>query len=217
MNEFSLVKKFCVVFSCAVFITLCPCAVYADPVSTPSDADIEEVFTDQVFIEGDLAPDVEAIPYEDSSSFSLLDENYLPNAVRFDAVVDGVSYILYFPSDVADRLSVDQNNRLWNVSTSNVVGRAFESTFDPLQDEGYSIHLTPSLGNNFSTLHEYGSPNYLRHYYYSSTDRLTYSDRYVVVEVQKSYMPYLVSDNLNYILLFLLGGVLLCLLRRSLR
>lgn len=211
-------KRFCPVCALLLFTVCFSFPAFAVPLGSSSNAgqDVEievydsnsEVYIDDVFAEPYIADSLEALASPG--------ENYLPNAVRFDVSILGVSYVLYFPTNVLSSLSVDSDGRLWNTSTSNISGRAFIDSFDALESEGYLVTLTPSLGNNFATIADYGSPNYIRHYYYSS-GRLTYSQSYAVIQVQKSYFPYLVSENLTYIIIFMLGVMLICLWKKSLR
>lgn len=136
------------------------------------------------------------------------------NVLRFDVTFRGTDYVLLFPPEYVDSLYIDSNNRLWNMSASTIMGRAVASQFDPYQTEGDLFYLTPCLGNNFSSVRNYGSPNYKRHYYYNSSDRLTYSDSYGEIMVDHYYQPFYVSQTLQYVMIFVLtGGVLIIWLR----
>ncbi len=140
-------------------------------------------------------------------------DNYL-NVLRFDIIVDGTSYICLFPPEYIDSLYIDANNRLWNMSTKTVQGRIVDENFNPYATTGKLVYLTPCLGNNFSSIREYGSPNYLREYYWSGS-RYTYDDTYTEIVVDKYYHTYFVSDFWNYIFLFLIGGGVLLLWLRT--
>lgn len=140
-------------------------------------------------------------------------DNYV-NVLRFDISVDGASYICLFPPEYIDSLYIDANNRLWNMSTKTIQGRIVNENFNPYATTGKLVYLTPCLGNNFSTIREYGSPNYLREYYWSGS-RYTYDDTYTEIVVDKYYHTYFVSDFWNYIFLFLFGGGVLLLWLRT--
>lgn len=140
-------------------------------------------------------------------------DNYL-NVLRFDIIVDGTSYICLFPPEYIDSLYIDANNRLWNMSTKTVQGRIVDENFNPYATTGKLVYLTPCLGNNFSSIRDYGSPNYLREYYWSGS-RYTYDDTYTEIVVDKYYHTYFVSDFWNYIFLFLIGGGVLLLWLRT--
>ena len=99
------------------------------------------------------------------------------------------------------------------MSASTVTGRVVDGSFNPIQTEGTLVYLTPCLGNNFSSVENYGSPNYFRRYYWSSS-RLTYTDTYGIITVNNYYQPFYVSHTTDYILIFItLGGVLILWLR----
>lgn len=112
---------------------------------------------------------------------------------------------------------VDPDGYLWNVSGSQIMGRLFTGSFDPFADTGEILYLAPCLGNNFSVNHDYGSPNYVRDYYWSDYDRLSYSTHYVRVLVRDSFHQYKSGDLLQYVLIFLVGCCLICLWKRSAR
>ena len=139
-------------------------------------------------------------------------ENFV-NVLRFDVSFNGTDYVLLFPPEYIDSLFIDSKNRLWNMSASNIQGRAVSDNFNPYETRGQLFYLTPCLGNNFSTLENYGSPNYMRNYYWSG-GRLTYDTSYGEIIVNKYYHPFYVSQTLQYIILFTtLGGVLILWLR----
>ena len=100
------------------------------------------------------------------------------------------------------------------MSTKTIQGRIVDENFNPYATTGKLVYLTPCLGNNFSSIREYGSPNYLREYYWSGS-RYTYDDTYTEIVVDKYYHTYFVSDFWNYIFLFLIGGGVLLLWLRT--
>lgn len=159
------------------------------------------------------------IPYEDISTYSLLSadsKNDYVNCVRYDCVVDGKTCTILFPTNNRGSLYIDANNRLWNMSTSTVQGRVIYDTFSPTATTGTLVYLTPCLGNNFSSLNNYGSPNYLRRYYWSGS-RLTYDDTYVMIQVDDAPFTFYTEDIVQYALVLIGGAILLCLLKKSLR
>lgn len=174
----------------------------------------------------DLAEEGDIIPYEGdigfldegdtAAPFALQAYNSVSNVIAYDVTVNGSDYVLYLSPDYVDSLYIDSQDRLWNVSTSNISGRLFSGDFDALATSGYLVTLGPCLGNNFSSNRNYGSPNYMRRYYWSGSS-LTYDTTYIIIKVNQSRYPFRVSDSLGYIIIFLLGGGLLCLWKKSLR
>lgn len=138
------------------------------------------------------------------------------NVLRYDVSILGRNYTLLFSPEHADSLYVDNQNRLFNVSTSTIQGRVVDGDFNPYAQTGKLVYLTPCLGNNFSTIYNYGSPNYVREYYWSS-GRLQYTDTYVNIQVDHYHHIFKVSDTLTYIVVVLIGGCLICLWRKSSR
>lgn len=173
-------------------------------VATPSDADAledEEDLSDGQEMFAD-AYALDPVPLAED-----FEDTYV-NVLRYDITFRGDDYILLIPPEYIDNLYIDSQGRLWNMSTSTVTGRIVDAQFNPIVDEGMLMYLTPCLGNNFSTINEYGSPNYMRTYYWSGS-RLTYNTTYGVITVNKYYNPFYVSQTLDYILLFVVvGGVL---------
>lgn len=150
----------------------------------------------------------------DSLSAEKVAEDVYTNVLRYDITFRGDDYILLIPPEYVDNLYIDADNRLWNMSTQTVTGRIVDAKFNPAVDTGTLVYLTPCLGNNFSTIREYGSPNYVREYYWSNYDRLTYDTLYGDIIVRKYYHSFYVSETLDYILIFIvLGGALFLCLR----
>lgn len=173
-----------------------------------------------------LGEERDVIPYEDadeyldsqgdSQSYALTYSDDVSNVIAYDVTVNGGDYVLYLPPDYVDNLYIDSQGRLWNVGINNVTGRLFTGNFDATATSGYVVTLGPCLGNNFSSNRNYGSPNYMRRYYWSGNS-LTYDTTYITIRVNKSRYPFRVSDTLGYIIIFLLGGGLICLWKRSVR
>lgn len=152
---------------------------------------------------------------EDITSFSISDSDAIVNAIRYNIIFNGASYTLLLSPSYINQLYVDEQGYLWNMGTSSIQGRAFSGTFNPTADTGYLLYLNPCLGNNFSANHHYGSPNYLRRYYWSSGS-LRSSDTYGLVTVlNPQSFSFFQGDTLTYVIIFILGGVLVCLWRKS--
>lgn len=216
-----MVHAFFIIFLSFFLAIAVPIPTYADLVETPSNASETGPKPEDLFF--DLPEDPQSpvldsvIAFTDSSEDYAASADSFVNVLRFDVTISDVEYILLFSPDYRDDLMVDSTGNLWNVSASQITGRAFSGDFDPYADTGTLIYLAPCLGNNFSTNHNYNSPNWLRRYYWSSSDRLTYTDTYVRIQVEKSYHGFYVSETNSYILMFLIGGCLLCLWKKSVR
>lgn len=159
----------------------------------------------------------EYVPSDDSVPFALNHSDDVVNALRYRVTISGKSYTLLIPPEYINQLYIDSQGFLWNVGTTNVQGRLFETELDPLADTGKLLYLSPCLGNNFSHNRQYGSPNYIREYYWTSSDRLTYDTAYVTVQVEESGFSFRSGDILTYVIIILLGGMLLCLWKKSVR
>lgn len=152
---------------------------------------------------------------EDSTLLAIQDSDAIVNAIRYDIIFNGTAYTLLLSPSYIDQLYIDSDGYLWNMGTSSIQGRAFSGTFNPTADTGYLLYLTPCLGNNFSANHNYGSPNYLRRYYWSSGS-LRYTDSYGVIHVENPQsFSFFQGDTLTYVIIFILGGILLCLWKKS--
>jgi len=156
--------------------------------------------------------------FSGSLSGRAVDESDFVNCVRYDVTISGDDYICLFPSSYESSLMVDSDGLLWNMSGSQITGRLFQGSFDPLDDTGMLLYLAPCLGNNFSNNHNYGSPNYVREYYWTTSsgyDRLSYDDTYVTVSVSETYHLYQTGELLHYVVIFLIGCCLICLWQRK--
>lgn len=199
-------------------------SAYADVVCTPSDVEMVGPGFEDVAVDQSESPDspqlgsVTAL-FDAPTLLSARSGSYV-NCVFYVVTINGVQYACLLPSDSESKLMVDSDGQLWNMSSSTVSGRLFADTFDPTQDSGFMIYLTPCLGNNFSSNHNNGSPNYIRKYYWTTNsygDRLSYDDTYVVVHVDKTYHLFFTQDLLTYVVIFLVGCCLICLWKRSVR
>lgn len=202
--------------ACVLCFTFC-FASYADMVSTSSDAfeagpGILEPYKRE---DSDFSMPVEVYALHDSMETFSVSPSDLVNCVCYDVTVSGTDYTLLFPSAYESSLMVDSDGYLWNVSGSQITGRLFQGEFDPHADTGLLLYLAPCLGNDFSVNHTYGSPNYVRRYYWSSSDRLSYTESYVSVMVNDTFHLLQTDKLLLYVIIFLIGGCLVCLFKRS--
>lgn len=179
--------------------------------ATPSDAVSESVCIPY------FDDDVSQID-ENSSFRAVYDSGSVTNVLAYTVRINGSPYTLYLSPDDIDRIYIDSNNYLWNVGTSQITGRLFSGNFNPRANSGLIMYLQPSLGNNFSTNYNYGTPNYYRNYYWttnSSGNRvLTYSTHYCTIEVTNNPYPLVQSMVPGFIIIFLVGVIIVCLLRR---
>lgn len=174
--------------------------------------------------DGDIPEDV--IPFEgieafsdgeDAASLAISDEDGIVNALRYSVRFNGTDYVLLLPANYVDQVYIDENGYLWNMGTSTISGRLFVGAFNPTATSGDLLYLNPCLGNNFSANNNYGSPNYRRHYYWSSGS-LRSTDTYgVVAVIEEPGYPFIQGETLTYIVIILLGGMLLCLWKKSVR
>lgn len=179
--------------------------------ATPSDAVLESACIpcfDEIELQADEDPGLRAV----------YDSGSVTNVLAYTVRINGSNYNLYLSPDDIDRIYIDSNNYLWNVGTSQITGRLFSGSFNPRADSGMIMYLQPSLGNNFSTNHSYGTPNYYRNYYWmtnaSGNRVLTYSTHYCTIQVTSNSYPLVQSMVPFFIIIFLVGVILVCLLRR---
>ena len=205
-------------------------------ISTNSNADLEVLDDVDVFTDSDAFDPVDYIISSGAGSFGpmevqtelLLGSEYAEsviafnpvqmaaegstdfiNVIRLDCTIDGDDCTLLLPPEHIDKIMIDDQNRLWNMSGSTITGRLVDDQFNPYVTEGKLVYLTACLGNNFSSIKNYGSPNYVREYYWSS-NRLQYEDIYCEIIVDEYHYPFFASDMWNYAILFaVFGGVLL--------
>lgn len=151
---------------------------------------------------------------EEIMPFSITDEDSLVNVLRYSVRINGTSYTLLLSPSYINQVYIDEDNYLWNMGTSSINGRLFVGDFNPTATTGYLLYLNPCLGNNFSANYNYGSPNYVRRYYWSN-NRLSYDDSYGVVLVEEAPFTFFQGDTLTYVIIFFIGGILLCLWKKS--
>lgn len=209
-------------YACYLYVAaalLLPADVaFASEVMVPTPSDAGPAYSEVVgFAEPEGPQPVlsgEVVAFSDSPAPLSLDGGDWVNVALFDVSISGTQYIAAFPSSYGPCLLVDSDGYLWNVSGSSITGRLFQGSFDPTADTGTLLYLNPCLGNNFTSNHEYGSPNYIREYYWSSLDRLSYDTEYVMVQVLGTHHLYQTGDLLNYVIIFLIGCCLICLWKR---
>ncbi len=142
------------------------------------------------------------------------------NVVIYEGTWQGQECRLVLPASTAVTLFVGGDGSLYNVGTSNIVGKVFYGGFEPLvYNNQYVFTLTPSLNNNASTLYSHGYPSYCTRYYYSSGS-LRSSVTYGLFKVSRVvHTPSDLPESMNgvYLLvLILIGGVIiLCCWKKS--
>ena len=178
-----------------------------------AEPDSESVFyaEPEVFSGSDA---MEVYALFDSPSFLSDASDQFTNCVYYDVTISGTKYILLLPSAYESSLWIDGSGYLWNMSTSSIQGRLFQDSFNPLADTGILLYLQPCLGNNFNSNHHYGSPNYIRRYYWNGSNS-TYTTTYVTVHVDDTHYLFQSGDILKYVVIFLIGCCLICLWKRS--
>lgn len=190
----------------------------SDPSSDLDSFDLESLFTGPgalALSEADILGSeyAESVIAHNPVSAAAEGQTSYVNVIRLDCTIDGESCVLLLPPEHIDKIFIDDQNRLWNMSSSTISGRIVDDQFNPYQTEGRLVYLTACLGNNFSSINNYGSPNYVRDYYWSS-GRLTYTDDYCEILVDDYHYPFYASDMWSYLILFLMfGGVLLSWLK----
>lgn len=207
-------------------------SLYLDSLSGPglstssnaSLANIESMLSDirmqvvpryDVPLEDDLSLDDDVFPLALTPDFSL-DRN----VIIYEGTWQGQECRLVLPASTAVTLFVSEDGSLYNVGTSNIVGKIFYGNFDPLiYNNQYVFTLTPSLNNNASVLYNHGYPSYCTRYYYSSGS-LRSSVTYGLFNVSRVvHTPSDLPESMNgvYLLvLILIGGVIiLCCWKKS--
>ena len=58
------------------------------------------------------------------------------NVIRMDCIIDGDPCTLLLPPEYIDKIFIDDQNRLWNMSASTIQGRIVDDQFNPYQTEG---------------------------------------------------------------------------------
>ena len=171
--------------------------------------------TEDIYDENLVTDVTPASELSHSSFYSAGNNLTYTNVLKYKLLIDGTVYYCLFPPNIKDYLMVDKDGYLYNSSTSTVWGKLYRNTLDLNADNGMILHLNGALNNNYYSLRDQHSNNYIRTYswrWYSGSYHLEQSDRYVHVKVQKMYQPFLVSDSLMIILIFLVGGgVFICL------
>ena len=209
-------------------------SLYVDTLSGPgvassSDASlagIESLLSD---IHGVLVPqtedpvdDLEDLPDDGVSLLALADTfNIDRNVVIYEGFWNGSEARLVLPAGTDGTLWVDGSGHLYNVGTSNIVGRIYYGDADLKDYNQYVFTLTPALSGNASTLYNDGYPNYCRRYYVSG-GRVTYTTTYGDFTVTKvvntpSDVPARLANLYLLVLIFIGGVIILCFWRRSQR
>lgn len=209
----------CFLLVCFISLSAPFYVCYAALVFTPSDASASDAFrlgAPEPLYDGSQTPDAVYALSDAPVGYAVSAGDFV-NCVCYDVTISGIRYILLLPTAYESLVMVDSDGYLWNMSASSISGRLFTGSFNPAADTGIILTLAPCLGNNFSTNHNYGSPNYMRRYYWSSSDRLSYTDTYCLVQVDRAYHLFKSGDLLTYVIIFLLGCMLIKLWQRSAR
>lgn len=185
----------------------------SDSSGIDSDVDMSSSFSGHAM--GDSEMDIfgseyaeSVITYNPVQMAEISSWNYI-NCLRLDCNVLGDDVTVLFPPASIDGIYIDDAGRLWNMTTSNIIGRIVEGEFNPYATDVDLVYLTPCLGNNISTIGRYGSPNYVRSYRWTGANS-TYDDIYTEIVVNDYHYPFFASDMWNYGTVFLLFvGVLL--------
>lgn len=139
---------------------------------------------------------------------------------------DNTTYTIVFPLEYRPYIWVDSDGVLYNISSSNITGRAFPGgTFDSTSYNYYIFTFRSMLGSNASTIYNYGYLSSLQYYYRSTsgnqqnlTSTTTYGNFYVdedgIVEYRSLAVDYK-SYYVAVVILFVLGGVWLCYWKSS--
>lgn len=149
------------------------------------------------------------------------DFNLISGIAIYDITYGSGSATAVFPLSSAESLSVTSDGLLVNTGTANVTGRLFTDSYSDTYSPGYTITLVPILtGNIFNTLYTNGHSGYLT-YYYTSSGRVTSAVSYYTFYCSdyKIIPPSNSLEGHNYyaavLSIILLGGIFVCLLRRS--
>ena len=212
--------------------------VFIDEVSTPSDAGSDDPRENEqsTILQGisDVLQswnDVilgEDVPDNDNEDYEIMEVsaddfrfNLTHGVALYRIRYGGSTATAAFPLASAENLSVTSDGILINTGTNNISGRIFTSNYVDSYSSGYAVTLLPVLtGNIFSQLYNNGHSAYVTYYYNSSgrvqssnTYYTIYCDDYVLLPPVNSLQGH--SYFVDIIVILLLGGVLLCLLRRS--
>lgn len=139
------------------------------------------------------------------------------NCVWYHVLISGQEYDLCFPKEDADMLWVSDSGYLYNVGNKDVIGRVFDGDVIPPTRAYKLVQLGSILRDNMNNLRSYGSYAMLQDFYFDSAGRKKYDLRFVHIQVLDVTNTYHTSNYLMYVIVFLLGGVLLCLLKKSSR
>lgn len=217
------------VYDCSVFMDVL--SLYASP-SDATAASLEHIEAMLKDIHTQIVPPV--VEEEDFDAFgddfldfgvealALSDSFSLDrNVIIYEGTWQGSAARLVLPASTAVTLFVSSDGSLYNVGTTNLIGKIFYGDFNPLSYDMYVFTLTPSLANNASAIYNNRFPSYCTHYYVSSGS-LRNSVSYGLFKVDRViHTPSDLPESVNgiYLLvLILIGGVLiLCFWKKSLK
>lgn len=142
-------------------------------------------------------------------------DTYHRNIVVYTGTFGDTQYDLIVPFSAYSVLDV-YDGLLLNVGPDTVVGRLepVGGVIDPSEYDYMTYTLSPVYGSS-QNVYEYGSLNYMTHYYKDSRyDRITSSRTYGAFEVEDTVLHYGAADRTYYILICILaaliGGTWIC-------
>lgn len=186
--------------------------------ATSSDAILSDINNNVVSILAAVSPDdaddteddLETAPdLPEVSALALPDFSLDRNVVIYEGTWKGSACRLVFPAAYKQYIFIAEDGGLYNVSGSNISGRIFYGDYDTSSYTQYVYTCTSTVGNNASTLYNYGYPSYVTSYYESS-GRLVSGSGYGIFYADRVIDTNRDSDDAlsNYLLvciLFLLG------------
>lgn len=133
--------------------------------------------------------------------------NGYKNVVVFHGTFNNYDCDLIIPYDQYKNLLV-QSGYIVNIGNQSITGKILydDEPLNPADYNSYTYILNPIYGNT-SNVYQYGSFNYRRYYYLTTTgsyDRITYQDMYGNFFVDDIDVYYSNSERVYYICLFIL-------------
>lgn len=146
-------------------------------------------------------------------------QTYHKNVVVYHGTFNNYECDLIVPYSSYSSLDIINDN-LVNLGGSSVTGKILYDgdVLTPSDYDSYVYIMNPIYGNT-SSVYQYGSFNYRRHYYLNTSsgyNRITYDDMYGNFTVDDVDVYYSTSERVYYMLLvmFLFMGVIFLWLRR---
>lgn len=146
---------------------------------------------------------------------------FASNCIRYKGSVNGNSATLLVPYSALSSLVVGEDGLLYNLGSSNIVGRIFyNDVFDNTDYNYVNFTLLPVLGASASNVYRYGGTSYISTYYKNSMgNNLSNTVNYAFFSVDdfEVFAPAveLMPNITMCCILFALGVIVLCLWKRS--